>query len=174
MSAPFGITLYSPIETLSVTLDLGHGNYIVEAPRPHPMFETYVALATPALGVVWVKAIGAEIQNDNFGTEICTQVDRLAEQLTQRYGPAEKSDFLMEGSIWTEPEHWSQGVVAGERFYSSKWMRPRAQQLPDDLESIWAGAVDRDSYSTAVAVEYASRKLGQAKAEIERQLADLL
>lgn len=173
MSAPFGIALYSPIEGLSVLNELGHGSYIVEAPTPHPMFETYLVRATPALGVVWIKGLGADIENDSFGTAACTLVDRITEQLAQKYGPAEKTDFLMDGSIWTEPQDWMNGIVHHERFYSSQWTRHQVKQLPEDLESIFVGAVPQ-SYCMMVAIEYASRKLEQANAEIERQLADLL
>ena len=66
MSAPFGITLYSPIETLSVVQDLGHGSYLIEAPSPHPMFDAYLVRATPALGVVWVKGLGRRHRERQF------------------------------------------------------------------------------------------------------------
>lgn len=174
MSAPFGIILYSPIETLSVVQDLGHGNYLVEAPSPHPMFEAYLVRATPALGVVWVKGLGTDIENDNFGTATRTLIDRLTEQLAQKYGRSEKSDFLMNGSIWTEPQDWMNGLVSRERYYSSEWSRPGATQLPDDLESIFVGAIPQNGYCATMIIEYASRKLDQAEAEIERQLVDIL
>lgn len=174
MSSPFGIAFYVPLTQLTVLQELGQGAYIVEAPTSHPLFQSYVVRATPALGVVWVKGLGPEIDNDNFGTTTRAAVDRLAEQLTHKYGQPKKSDFLMQGSIWSEAQDWMAALNNNERFYHYSWERPAASQLPDDLENIFVGATSLGGYSAQVVLEYSSRRLPEAEAELERRMADLL
>ncbi len=174
MSAPFGIAFYAPVTDLKVVSEIGQGAYAVEAPTPHPLFGSYLVRATPTFGVVWVKGLGAEIENDNFGTATTAAVDRIAEQLTHRYGKAKKTDFLMQGSIWSDPQDWMSALDHNERYYSYSWERTAAVQLPDDLESIFVGAVPTGTHGAQVVLEYASRKLPEAESELERQMADLL
>lgn len=174
MSAPFGIAFYAPLTGLTVLQELGQGAAFVEAPTPHPLFETYVVRATPALGVVWIKGLGPPIENDTFGTATCTAVDRLADQLAQKYGRAEKMDMLMAGSIWDQAQDWMNGLNHRERFYSYTWKRPKVRDLPDDLDTIYVGATPHDGYAAGVVLEYASLKLPLAEAELERQMSDLL
>lgn len=173
MSAPFGIAFHSPVSELSVVRELAQGGYVVEPPTPHPLFISYLVRATPTFGVVWVKGLGTVISSDNFGTATSGAVDRVAEQLTHRYGRPTKTDFLMPGSVWSDPQDWMTALNNNERYYSYIWERPTAE-LPEDLESIYVGATGDDGYAAQVVLEYASRKLPQAEAELERQMASLL
>jgi len=174
MSAPFGIAFYSPLSELTVLEELGQGAYAVQAPTPHPLFDTYLVRATPSLGVVWVKGLAPLIENDNFGTATCSAVDRLAEQLAHRYGRAKKMDMLLDGSIWNEPQDWMNGLNHRERFYSYLWEKAAVRELPEDLDTIYVGATPHEGYAAGVVLEYASPKLPLAEAELERQMADLL
>lgn len=174
MSAPFGIAFYAPLTELTVVREIGQGAYAVEAPTPHPLFGSYLVRATPTLGIVWVKGLGPEIENDNFGNATTAAVDRLAEQLVQRYGKAKNTDFLIQGSIWSDPQDWMSALEHNERYYSYSWERPAAPLLPDDLENIFIGAVPTGAHGAQVVLEYASRKLPEAEAELERQMAELL
>jgi len=55
------------------------------------------------------------------------------------------------------------------------WRRgSRSFNLPDDIESIYVGAVAHTSQISAVVVEYASPKLKVAEAEEDRRMSDLL
>lgn len=173
MSAPFGIEFYTPISALADSQEVGQGHYMVTPPKPHPMFEGYIVRATPSLGIVWIKAMTPTIANDKFGAATRGQVDRLAEQLTQKYGQGAKTDLLLAGSIWTDPQDWTSGLCERERFYNVVWEAP-AVRLPDNLEHIFVGATPVDGYDVMVVVEYSSRRLGEADAEMERVMADLL
>lgn len=173
MSAPFGIEFYTPIESLNVIQELGQGAYIVAPATPHPLFETFVVRATPSLGVVWIKGITPAIENDNFGSDTRAMVDRLAEQLTQKYGAGERTDLLLNGSIWSEPQDWMSSLNNRERFYHVEWKAPRSR-LPDNLQSIFMGATPFENFGASIVVEYASRRSEEADAELERGMADFL
>ena len=173
MSAPFGIEFYTPIDALADSQEVGQGHYMVRPPKPHPMFDGYIVRATSSLGIVWIKGMTPLIENDKFGADTRGKVDRLAEQLAQKYGRGTKTDLLLAGSIWTEPQDWTSGLCERERFYNVAWEAP-AVRLPDNLDSIFVGATPADGYAAMVVIEYASRRLGEAEAEIERDLADLL
>ncbi|MGO4411287.1 MULTISPECIES: hypothetical protein [unclassified Brevundimonas] len=174
MFSPFGIAFGAPLDSLSVLSDLGQGGYIVEAPAPHPLFNRYVVRASPRLGIVWIKGVGAEIENDNFGTVTRGAADRVAEQLSQKYGRPKKTDFLMEGSIWSEVQDWMSALNNNERYYCYNWDAEEGARLPDGVESIFVGAVPVQGYAAQVVLEYASRTLADAEADLERQMADLL
>lgn len=174
MSSPFGIRFYSTITELQVLHDIGQYAYEVVAPGPHPLFKSYFVLSTPSLGIVWVKGITPQIENDNFGSETCATVDRIEMQLTQKYGRPKKRDLLMDGSIWTEPQDWMNGLTNRERFYSYSWKKSAIPQLPEDLDTIYIGAVPHDGLTAEVVLEYASPRLKEAEAELERQMSDLL
>lgn len=174
MSAPFGIAFHSSIASLQVLQDLGQGIYVVQPDAPHPLFDVYAVQATPSLGVVWVKGITPCIENDNFGTATRAAVDRLADQLAQKYGPPEKMDMLLEGSIWNEPQDWMNSLNDRERVYSYSWEPEKVTQLPEDLECIFLGAVPHEGNAASIVLEYSSRRKEQADKDLEREMADLL
>lgn len=174
MFSPFGIAFHAPLDSLRVLSDLGQGVYVVEAPAPHPLFVSYVVRATPRLGIVWVKGLGAEIENDNFGTAAKGAADRIADQLAHKYGRAKKTDFLMQGSIWSEMQDWMSALNNNERYYCYNWGSDDGAHLPEGIESIFVGVVPMHGYAAQVVLEYASRKLTEAEADLERQMADLL
>jgi hypothetical protein len=174
MFAPFGVEFYSPISNYSVIHDSGDGAYIIEPPTPHPMFAVYAARATPALGVVWVKGITTEIENDAFGVSTRAIVDRILGQLAPKYGVADKLDELMPGSIWDEPRDWLSGLNNNERLYHYTWEKSISTRLPEELESIFLAATGGGGNSALVVLEYASSRLLLADAEIDRGMADVL
>jgi hypothetical protein len=109
-----------------------------------------------------------------FGTATRTAVDRIKDQVALRYGAPRKLDFVMQGSIWDDPQYWMNGLAANERFYSYSWEAPDASALPNDLATVYVGAMSKDSNTSAVIIEYASPKLSQADAEDDRSMSDLL
>lgn len=100
MSAPFGIELYSPIHGYEVVTDIGQLKYAIIAPKPHPVFTSYIVQATPTLGIVWVKGNSDFRSVDAFGNTLRTEVDRIADQLALKYGRGRKTDFILSGALW--------------------------------------------------------------------------
>lgn len=174
MSSPFAVEFFSPVSDLEILQDIGNGKAVVAAPTPHPLFSRYIVQATAELGVVWIKGLGEVIGNDNFGTATKAAVDRLSEQLSSKYGTGQKQDFLMTGSIWSDPQDWMAALNHNERAYNVMWERGGRGSLPDDIESIFLGAVPLEGYAAQIVLEYASTKVRAAEAELERQMATLL
>lgn len=172
MTAPFGIAFFSDLADLQVVQEFGQGKYQVEAPTRHPLFETYIVQATPSQGVVWIKATSLVKVVDAFGNSLRADVDRVAQQLAQRYGGSRKSDFLLDGALWDSPQYWMNALEDGQRIYAYIW--EQRDRLPDDIESVYAGAAAYGGGQGAVTLEYASTRMKLAEQEIESKLADLL
>lgn len=173
MSAPFGIEIGSSLSELQVLKEMDRQLYFVEAPRPHPSFETYLVQATPQLGVVWVKGLGYTIENDAFGTRVRNVHDEITGQLAKRYGAPEAVDWIVDGALWTEPRDWVMSLTQSERFFFSKWERPRAL-LPDDLATVFLGLGTQGSDNSWIVLEYASIHSEAADAALQDDLSDLL
>lgn len=172
MTSPFGIPLFSSVDDLQTVADIGQGKYEVAAPKPHPSFNQYIVQATPALGIVWIKANSPARDIDAFGHSLVSEVDRIADQIAQRYGRPAKSDFLLPGSIWDGPQYWMNALADGQRFYSYLWERNGTTQLPEELVSVFVGASAYSSYEGVTTVEYATTAMAAAEAEVQRGLSD--
>lgn len=172
MSAPFGIEIYSPIESLKVLEETGP-RYVVAAPRPHPRFETYVVQATPNLGVCWVQGISYSVANDAFGAGVRSLKNELEAQISKRYGLGKSMDFLLPGSIWTDDRDYIMSLTQNERKTGTMWERPSVN-LPDDIEMIFLGVHGVGTDTAWVGLEYFSSKAELADAEIQDTFSDLL
>jgi len=174
MSAPFGIELFSNLDDLERLSDLGQAKYEVTATSPHPLFATYIVQATPSQGVVWIKANSAPKLVDAYGNALRGEVDRVAQQLANRYGPGRKSDILFSGALWDAPQYWMNALEDQTRVYGYLWDIKNGAKLPDDLETVYVGAAAYGGGEGAVTVEYASTRMAAAEDEIERDMSNLL
>lgn len=174
MTAPFGIDFYAAIDKFEVLEELGEAKYVVSPPKPHPSFDTFIVQATPTLGVVWVKALSPIISDDAYGNLTIQAMEKLHKQLSMRYGPGELTDFLMYDSIWSEPRDWASGLAANERSYFYSWENSKISNLPDDILTIYLGAIGVGGGDTRVSLEYLSPKGPEAEAELQVIHSDLL
>ena len=172
MSAPFGIAIFAKKETLQIVGEFPGEKYTVTAPKPHPAFQSYIAQVSDTLGVVWVKALADAVPLDAYGNSLRSTVDKIAEQVALKYGRPEKTDLLLPGAVWNEPQYWMNAVAAGERYYSYVWKRPQ-NQLEDDLETIFVAASAVGGGEGGTIIEYASTKLQDHEKELESKLANL-
>jgi len=173
-SAPFGIEMGSPVSTVTVVREMAQGKYYITPPKPHPQFETYLVQASPTYGIVWIKGITSDLLNDSYGNSALAMMDKLRAQLESRYGPGNKTDFLMPDALWTDPRDWAMGLLEGERAHHCLWQRPENRDLPDDLASIFLGIGALDNTTTNVVLEYASTSLEAAERELDNEAARLL
>jgi hypothetical protein len=172
VSAPFGIEIFSHKDSLEIESDYGGEKFAVKAPRPHPSFQDYIAQVSDTLGVVWVKALAAPTPVDAYGNSLRVAVDKIAEQVSLKYGTPEKTDILLHGALWDEPQYWMNALQEGQRYYSYVWKRPR-NQLEEDLESVFVGAATFGGGQGGVIIEYASTRMADHEKELETKLADL-
>lgn len=173
MTAPFGVHMNAPLDKSLVIADLGAGKFQVSPPRPHPSFTKYFAEESRSFGVIWLKGVSAQIENDAFGSTTRAFCNKLTSQLEQRYGKAKLYDFLHSGSIWNEPRDWMAAVHQNQRSYLSAWRAGEAS-LPDDLAvvTLFPTALNHDD--ALVGLEYLSSRYEEAEQEHDSNLSSLL
>jgi len=148
--------------------ELSSGKYRFDVlPRPHSAFEYYILQITSRFGLSWVKAVGSSIRTSAYGYELVSAYDAMEKRLAASYGPSERIDFLMAGSIWDEPRDWMQAVASQERVLMTMWKGTSGATLRDSLASVALviGAPDADE--GYIAVEYAFENSDAADAALE-------
>lgn len=173
MTAPFGIELGSHSSSLNI-LDGDGRNYAVEPPKPHPQFPSYFVETSPTFGVVSVKAVSDDFDYDAYGNQARDLADRVAGQLSARYGSGTKNDYLFDESIWDQPQDWATGMQHGDRGYFYLWERATHSQLPADLAQIMLFVMATDTGGTKVVLSYQSDNFAAAESERDSDLSDLL
>jgi hypothetical protein len=165
---PFGVAFGARVDTYGAE-HVRDNIYRIRPPTPHPLLVDYLCEASEQIGIVWLKAISRVVENDSYGGGVKDLADRLAGQISSRYGTAKKFDFLADGSIWSEPREWVQSITLKERFYSFTW--EGTPQLPPDIKSLFVGVTAYDNSNAAVVVEYMSTLFSDYEKELEAQQA---
>jgi hypothetical protein len=105
-------------------------------PKPHSAFESYTLAISPKQGLCKVVAIGVDIRTSVYGAELVSQFDAIEQMVTEKYGRAQRHDFLRSGSIWNEPRDWMMGLLKKERALTTFWTREEIPALPPALGAI--------------------------------------
>ncbi|WP_296270197.1 hypothetical protein [Pseudomonas sp. UBA6323] len=143
-------------------------------PKPHSAFERYIVQITPNAGLSWVKSLGHTISTNRFGLTLLTAFNSMEEKLSAAYGGKIRTDFLMDGSIWNEPQDWMQALQLRERFLGVTWDNSTGANLKDSLSSIYLGATAVDTECGFIFIEYSFENSSQAEAEIAASEDDAL
>ena len=173
MTAPFGVELNTLLDKSLVIADLGNGKFQISPPSPHPSFSAFYAEESRTFGVVWLKGVSSQINNDAFGSATRAFCDKLTLQLEKRYGRAKRYDLLHAGSIWNEPRDWMASVHQNQRSYMSAWKASDAG-LPDDLAVVTLLPTALNHDDALVGLEYLSSKHQEAEHEQDSDLSSLL
>ena len=165
---PFGLEMgLKRDEYLGSLQEVKPGYYqAAEVPKPHSSFEFHILEFGPSSGLSWIKAIGKTIETNDFGTPIESAFEEMKTKLVKTYGASENISYLMEGSIWSEPRDWMQGLLNGDRVLASRWEAHSHKQLPNHLSSIFLLAGATDTSSGYIAIEYAFENHAAAAEEI--------
>jgi hypothetical protein len=139
---------------------------VVNAPKPHSAFESYILQITPQYGLSWVKAIGHTIQTSVYGIELKTAFESLERKLSAIYGKFERTDFLMPDSIWNEPRDWMQSLLNKERYLMTMWSPEHGSVLVDSLQSVLLVVGIFDLNSGYIGIEYSFENISSAEKEI--------
>lgn len=145
-----------------------------EVPKPHSAFEFHVLQFGPSSGLSWIKAIGKTIETNDFGTPIENAFDDMKKKLVKAYGESENISYLMQGSIWSEPRDWMQGLLNGDRVLAARWEAHSHKELPNQLSSIFLVACATDTSNGYIAIEYAFENHAAAEEEIAELEDDAL
>lgn len=129
---------------------------IPQVPQPYPGMEMYSIQATNEHGVCMVKALGANMSSDSFGSNLKSAADKLHDDVEERYGKSKKLDFLMPGSIWSDPQDWMMSLFKGERHYAYLWEKPANadEKIWRHVKAVMVQAAAIDNQKGYVAIEY--------------------
>jgi hypothetical protein len=177
LPAPFGLTLGMKLEDFSefIPTEIAPFKYKLDKPpKPHPAFEFYVLQIAPTSGLSWIKAIGNDIPTNAFGGSINSAFEEMEGKLNNTYGKCKRTDLLLPGSIWNEPQDWLMGLIKGERMLACQWEAKTGAKLTEAVESVFLVANGRDSDSGFIAIEYTLKNHATASQEIASSQDDAL
>lgn len=173
---PFGLWMGMTLSDLNGDhREVRPGKYEVSSvPRPHSAFQTYILQITPRHGLSWIKALGPTIATSVFGMQLRDAFDSMEKKLAGIYGKHKRMDFLMPGSIWSEPQDWMQSLLNRERFLTTEWSKEQQSSLSDPLASVHLIAAAEDTNNGYVAIEYSFTCMDAADAELAAAEDDAL
>lgn len=135
-------------------VSIGEGRYLIVPQKPHPYFTRYVAWIDEKEGLNYIKAIGADIETSSYGIELKSKYNSLETSLSKTYGRCDRTDILLPGSIWDDPDDWMKALEKKERFLMTQWTRKYGSTLPETLAGIYLAAVANGYSSGYVSLEY--------------------
>ena len=167
---PFGVMMGTPISKYSACekhpQQLGWYT-CTSLPKSHASFEMYYIQATPKMGVCFVKAIGKDINRDARGVRTRAEIERLAAQIAQTYGPHTRiRDSVSPRSDLKAADQWMAGVDKDERTYSYDWADGN---YPNDIESIHVLARATDGQTGYATAEFYFKNEKQCDAELDKE-----
>lgn len=177
LPAPFGLSLGMKLQDFSEfnLIEIGSFKYRLDTPpKSHPAFDFYVLQIAPISGLSWIKAIGKDISTNGFGNSINIAFLEMEGKLKNTYGKFERTDLLLPGSIWDEPQDWMMGLVKGERMLASYWGQKTGSKLTDAIDSVLLLANGENSDSGFIAIEYTLKNHSTASQEIASLQDDAL
>jgi hypothetical protein len=78
-------------------------------------------IISPDKGLLKIAAF-CDVPTSRYGDQVKSKFENLKAAVSSAYGdPQRNFDFLRSGSLWTEPEDWTMGLVKGERNLLSAW-----------------------------------------------------
>ncbi|WP_272976777.1 hypothetical protein [Deinococcus geothermalis] len=140
---------------------------ITTPPTPNAQFETYMLLVTPKAGLCKVLALGKTNRADSYGDTLRNQFSTFEQLLTNKYGPAEKFDFLKANSLWDEPRDFAMALRMNERYLSAYWTREKLPSLPTDIQAIALEGNALNSTDTYITVGYELRNFAACQQEMK-------
>lgn len=150
----------------SVSLVAGTKNtYLLStAPKPHGAFERYAAVIGEVPGLCDIRGVGKDISSSRHGIQLKTSFNEVESTLSEIYGPSKKTDRLLAGSIWKDPEDWMMGLLKEERFLFAQWGGSGAP-LRNDISSITLVARAKSGDSGYLILEYSFSNHDQCSEE---------
>jgi hypothetical protein len=175
LPAPFGIRMNAKKDQLG-KIKKEYARYLFElatVPKPHRIFESYIAQATPKSGVCYVKAISVDIQTSAYGGELRSRFDEIKELVASVHGTPRVVDYLKSGSIWNEPRDWTMALRQKERALMANWSAEDGLIMKYGLKQIIVAAAALDTNTGYVVVEYYFDNYDACEAEAKASESDV-
>ncbi|MCX9112224.1 hypothetical protein OKS80_04820 [Aeromonas veronii] len=158
---PFGLAMGMTKEMFKGHLTpVSAGVYVLDTPpKAHPQFEQYVVKISDKTGLCWIKGVGKDIPTNGHGIQLKSEFDDFEKKLDERYGSHKRTDFLVSGSLWDDPQYWMRGLQKEDRYLYSVWGRGK-KPLPNELSEIglFAGATSGDNGYLALEYSFTNKK----------------
>lgn len=137
-AGPFGLNMGMTIKQIDANAKQAAPGVFTtsKVPKPHSAFETYAVKVGSKSGLCWIKAIGKDISTSAYGIELKSAFEEMEQKLTKAYGKGEKTDLLLPGSIWKEPNEFMMAMIKKERFLMAVWEKNKGSELKDDLVQV--------------------------------------
>ena len=176
MSGPFGLQQGQKLNEIPFEYqEIAPCLYLFSSlPKNHSAFNEYVLKIAPISGLAFVKANGIPLPTNSFGSSLIAKFDEFLERLKKIYGEPKKSDFLIDGSCWDEPQDWMNGLQCGERFLGAEWSKANGVDLPNNLKSVFLGVQAIETDQGNITVEYSFENEDTAEKEINALEDDAL
>jgi hypothetical protein len=166
--APFGIRMGLKKEQLHVKKELAPLTFgLVDVPKPHPDFETYVVEISPNSGVCFVKAISKDVVTSVYGTELKIKFGELRSQIETVYGKSNLMEMLRSGSIWRESNEYMMGLLKKERILAASWESKSGASMKAGLAQAFLGASALSQEKGYFSLEYYFDNQSQCETEIK-------
>jgi hypothetical protein len=94
---------------------------VTTAPRPNPMFESYLLLVSPNEGLLKVAAIGKNIDTGDSGMEVHSAFDDALKGVTQKYGKPTQVYDNCNGTGCDDLRYWMLSLLEKNRNLSAFW-----------------------------------------------------
>jgi hypothetical protein len=169
-AGPFGLEMGMTIQQIGGNpQQVAPGKYkTTVVPKPHSSFESYVLEVGPHSGLCWIKGIGKNVSTSQFGVELHGAFDELKGKLDQVYGTSKVADYLLPGSMWTEPQYWMMGLLKKDRSLVAFWNASSGAKLPEGLKVVALMTSPINTNTGFVSVEYAFTNEKACDAELSK------
>ncbi|MNY11226.1 hypothetical protein D3C86_1442420 [compost metagenome] len=167
---PFGLAMGMTKEMFKGQLKpAGNGVYLFDnPPKSHPQFEQYAVKISDKSGLCWIKGIGKDILVNGHGVQLKSEYDDFEKKLDERYGSHKRTDFLVSGSIWKDPEDWMRGLQKEDRYLFSVWEGGN-KTLPNELSQVALVANANDGQEGYLSLEYSFTNKKACDEEIKQK-----
>ena len=150
IAGPFGFDLKSSVEPSRLYSFCEEGDALLNytcttAPKPHPDIDTYLIRFVKDVGVCRIRGAITEVYTDESGSNLRFTTDRIADQVSLKYGPWSAKIDEVDG--YDSPSLWMHSLREGRRYYAYLW-------FPSNLS-----AAHRNSIATHIEVFSAASDL---------------
>ena len=63
------------------------------------------------------------------GSQLVAQYEEMKERLSKRNGKAKQEEYLLPGSLWSDPQDFTQALAFRERVHQASWKETQQAKL---------------------------------------------
>jgi hypothetical protein len=169
LAGPFGVNMGDTVSKYQGKRYADSSSYTIVPPQPNREFESYMASASPGIGICDVRGLGKTYSNDRYGEAVRTAYDTMVRLLSAKYGPS-TSDFafVKSGALWDGSADWVMAIKQNERTHATFWTKADGAKLPDSISGIALEVRALNSTDSYLALSYDFDNLGACRAAGEK------